>query len=148
MQQRISLITLGVRDLAVSKRFYTEILGWEPVESPPEVVFFDLGGLVFSLYPHESLAADFNTTAPTDQPTYRGFTLAHNLRSEAEVNALFEHLKKHDVVILKEPEKVFWGGYSGYFTDPDGHCWEIAHNPFWTIKDDGRIEMQPPDVDE
>lgn len=140
MEQRVSLITLGVADLARAKSFYEGVLGWQAKEGPPEVVFFDLGGVVFGLYPHEALAKEMLVeNAPL--ATYRGSALAHNLRSEGEVDDLFVHLAQRDVTILKMPEKVFWGGYSGYFADPDGHVWEAAYNPFWAIDADGRIEL-------
>ncbi len=140
MEQRVSLITLGVADLARAKAFYEGVLGWRANDGPPSVVFFDLGGVVFGLYPHDGLAEDMRV-AREALPTYRGTTLAHNLRSEAEVDDLFVHLAQRDVTIVKMPEKVFWGGYSGYFADPDGHLWEAAFNPFWTIDADGRVRL-------
>ncbi|MEX0805618.1 MAG: VOC family protein [Candidatus Binatia bacterium] len=75
-------------------------------------------------------------------PTYRGYALAHNVRSEEEVDEILARLKENGVTIVKEPQKAVWGGYSGYFSDPDGHTWEIAYNPFWTIKEDGRVSMK------
>ncbi len=140
MEQRVSLITLGVADLARAKGFYEDVLGWQAKEGPPGVVFFDLGGTVFGLFPHDELAKEIHLDAGA-LPAYRGASLAHNLRSEADVDALFAHLKVHDATILKMPEKVFWGGYSGYFADPDGHLWEAAFNPFWTIADDGKVVL-------
>ena len=140
MEQRMSLVTLGVADLARAKRFYEEVLGWKAAESPPGVVFFDLGGLIFSLFPHDELAKDAGLPQ-ADLPAYRGASLAHNLRSVEEVDALFAVLRRHGATIVKAPQKVFWGGYSGYFADPDGHLWEVAHNPFWTVRGDGRIAM-------
>ena len=140
MEQRMSVVTLGVADLARARKFYEEVLGWRAAEGPPGVVFFDLGGLIFSLFPHEELAKDAGLPNAGVSP-YRGFSLAHNLRSVEEVDALFAVLKKHNVTIVKPPQKVFWGGYSGYFADADGHLWEIAHNPFWTVREDGRVVM-------
>ena len=137
MQQRISLITLGVTDLAKAIAFYENVLGWKKSPGPPEIAFFDLNGLVFGLWPHEHLAKDFGSSPHLN--AYHGFALAHNVGSVDEVNAIFAHLKQAGVVTTKEPAAQFWGGYSGYFADPDGHQWEIAYNPFWTIHSDGRV---------
>lgn len=141
MEQRISLITLGVADLQRAVDFYERIVGWKAEASPPGVIFFDLNGVVFALWPHDELAKDMGMTADR-VPVYRGYSLAHNVRSEVEVDEIFARLKSHGATILKEPHKTFWGGYSGYFSDSDGHTWEIAHNPFWTIKMDGRVSMK------
>jgi len=141
MEQRISLITLGVTNLQRAVAFYENVVGWKPEQSPPGVVFFDLNGVVFALWPEDELAKDMGIT-PGIVPAYRGYSLAHNVRSEAEVEAIFARLKQHDATILKQPQKAFWGGYSGYFSDPDGHTWEIAYNPFWTIQADGRVSMK------
>jgi len=144
MEQRISLITLGVADLPRARNFYEQVVGWTAAPSPPGVVFFDLNGLVFALWPHEELAKDLAMTAGSIS-AYRGYSLAHNVRSATEVDAIFARLRDHGATIVKEPHKTFWGGYSGYFSDPDGHTWEIAHNPSWTILQDGRISMQKPE---
>lgn len=140
MEPRVSLITLGVADLPRARAFYELVLGWKPAEALPQIVFFDLGGLVLGLHPHGDLAADMNGRHEP-LPAYRGITLAHNLRSEAEVDAAFTRLREHGAAIVKPPVKAHWGGYSGYFADPDGHCWELAYNPFWTVRGDGRIAM-------
>jgi hypothetical protein len=140
VEQRISLITLGVADLQRAEVFYEQVVGWKAESSPPGVVFFDLNGVVFALWPHDELAKDMGITADR-LPGYQGFALAHNVGSEAEVDAIFERLKKNGTTIVKHPQKAFWGGYSGYFSDPDGHTWEIAYNPFWTIRKDGRVSM-------
>lgn len=141
MEQRISLITLGVSDLQRAAAFYERVIGWKAEASPSGVVFFDLNGVVFAIWPHDELAKEMGLT--TDQvPAYRGYSLAHNVRSEAEVDEIFTRMKNHGAIILKEPHKAFWGGYSGNFADPDGHTWEIAYNPFWTIRKDGRVSMQ------
>lgn len=142
MEQRISLITLGVADLQRAVTFYEQVLGWKAAPSPPEIAFFDLNGVVFALFPHQELAKDMAAPLP-DNDRYQGYALAHNLASEAEVDAFFERLRGAGVTILKEPQKAEWGGYSGYFSDPDGHAWEIAFNPFWTILQDGRVAMMP-----
>jgi len=141
MEQRISLITLGVADLQRAVVFYERIVGWKPESSPPGVVFFDLNGVVFALWPHDELAKDMGTIA-SNVPFYRGYALAHNVRSEQEVDAIFARLKNNGATVIKQPQKAFWGGYSGYFSDPDGHTWEIAYNPFWTIREDGRVSMK------
>jgi uncharacterized protein len=141
MEQRISLITLGVADLQRAVNFYEQVVGWKAEASPPGVVFFDLDGVVFALWPHDELAKDMGMMADS-VPAYRGYALAHNARSEAEVDAIFTRLKNTGATIVKEPQKAFWGGYSGYFSDPDGHTWEIAYNPFWTIHDDGRVSTK------
>lgn len=142
MEPRISLVTLGVNDLARAKAFYEEVVGWKAAEGPPGIVFFDLGGLIFSLYPHDQLVKDHGGSAETHSSS--GFAIAHNARSREEVDAIFASLKQKGATIVKEPEDVFWGGYSGYFADLDGHKWEVAFNPFWTILDDGWVSMTPP----
>lgn len=140
-EQRLSLVTLGVDDLERAIRFYEDVLGWRKIpDCPPTIGFFDMGSIAFSLYPNSEMVKECGEEL-TPLPPHRGFALAYNARSEAEVDELFAHLKSNDATILKEPEKVFWGGYSGYFADPDGHKWEVAHNPFWTIESDGRVNM-------
>lgn len=130
MNPRISMITLGVRDLAVSARFYEEGLGFPRMDSPPEVAFFTLNGTWLGLYGREALAADANV--PPEGGGFESFALAHNVESEAEVDALIRQAVEAGATLVKQPEKAFWGGYSGYFKDPDGHLWEVAHNPhFW-----------------
>jgi catechol 2,3-dioxygenase-like lactoylglutathione lyase family enzyme len=116
MEQRLSLITLGVANLQRAVDFYEQVVGWKAEPSPPGVVFFDLDGLVFALWPHDALAKDMGTAAGSI-PAYRGYSLAHNARSEAEVDAIFARLKKNRATIVREPHKTFWGGYSGYFSD-------------------------------
>ena len=118
MQPRLSFITLGVADLDRSKTFYNTIIGWSPIQDNGGIVMYRLNGLVLSLFPQHELMAD--ASSPDDAQGAR-FTLAQCLRSEAEVDACFAHLKKQRVTITKMPEKVFWGGYSGYFANPDGH---------------------------
>ena len=142
MEQRLSMITLGVADLKRAVAFYENVIGWNAAPSPPEIAFFDLGGVVFSLYPHDDLAKDMNV-APDDSRDVgnQGFALAHNARSKEEVDLIFSRLKDKGATIIKKPEEVFWGGYSGYFSDPDGHSWEVAYNPHWTIQKDGRVSM-------
>jgi catechol 2,3-dioxygenase-like lactoylglutathione lyase family enzyme len=143
MEQRLSVVTLGVADLAAAVAFYEGVLGWKAAPGPAGIAFFDLGGLVFSLYPHAELAKDIGPAAAAAGSGPGSCTLAHNARSEAEVDAIFRRLREHGAAILKEPQAVFWGGYSGYFADPDGHRWEVAYNPHWTVRADGRIAMSP-----
>jgi catechol 2,3-dioxygenase-like lactoylglutathione lyase family enzyme len=140
MEQGLTLITLGVRDLAASRRFYVETLGWRPMAEPEGVVFFDIGGLILALFSHEDLAKDAGLEMGQGvNEAYHGFSLAVNKNSAAEVDALFAELSTKNVTILKCPQRAFWGGYQGYFADPDGHVWEVAHNPAWTIGAHGRI---------
>ncbi len=139
MEQRVSLITLGVADLDRARAFYESALGWKAAESPPGIVFFDLGGIVFALFPDEELKKDMGQAG--ERGAYDGFALAHNARSREEVDSIFKSLEAAGADIVKPPEDAFWGGYSGYFADPDGHRWEVAHNPFWTVDDDGRVDM-------
>lgn len=135
MKPRISMITLGVRDLATSVKFYKEGLGFPRMESPPEVAFFTLNGSWLGLYGRDALAEDANVSA--DGHGFESFALAHNVQSEAEVDTVMKQAIAAGATVVKQPQKVFWGGYSGYFKDPDGHLWEIAHNPFfWVGPDD------------
>jgi uncharacterized protein len=130
MKPRISMITLGVRDLTAAVKFY-EALGLPRMDSPPEVAFFPLNGTWLGLYGREALAADAGVAAAGEG--FRAFTLAHNLPSEAEVDELIAQALAAGATLVKPPQKVFWGGYSGYFADPDGHLWEVAHNPFFWV---------------
>lgn len=139
LEPRITLVTLGVSDLDRAKAFYENVVGWRAADGPPGIVFFDLGGLVFSLYPFDELAKDHGGSP--GQHASAGFALAYNARSRTEVDEIFASLSEKGAAIVKQPEEVFWGGYSGYFEDPDGHKWEVAHNPFWTIGEDGRVSM-------
>lgn len=136
MQQRLTFITLGVADLERSKRFYSDVLGWRSIHDDQGVVFYHLNGLVLALFPQHELMAD---ACVVDDAHGSRFTLAHNLASAEEVDALFTELKQRGVTITKMPEKVFWGGYSGYFADPDGHLWEVAYNPFLEMDEAGNV---------
>src|SRR4051812_23082736 len=136
MQQRVSLITLGVRDLERSRAFY-EGLGWTTRAEPgDDVVFFQAGGMVVALWDRAKLAED---SGVEDGGGWGGITLAHNVRSPAEVDAVIETARVAGAHIAREGAETFWGGYSGAFADPDGHPWEVAHNPRWTIADDGAV---------
>lgn len=127
MQPRISMITLGVSDLERSVAFYEKGLGFPRMESSPDVAFFTLNGTWLGLFGRESLAEDARVSSEGNG--FNAFSLAHNVTSEAEVDAIVQQAVSAGATLVKKPEKVFWGGYSGYFTDPDGHLWEVAHNP-------------------
>ena len=138
MEQRVSLVTLGVADLGASRRFY-EALGWRS-SSPPEigVVFFQTGSMVLGLWSREELAKDSGTQ---DAGGWGGVTLAHNVRSPDEVDAVIAEARAAGATIAREGAPTFWGGYSGAFIDPDGHPWEVAHNPGWTLTADGAVVL-------
>lgn len=138
MEQRVSLITLGVSDMEVSAAFY-EALGWKRVESPDGVIAFDLIGQTLGLYPRASLAEELGIS---DQGAvgFTGISLAYNVREKEEVAPLLERVKQAGGRILKPAQDVFWGGHHGYFSDPDGHTWEVAHNPFSPLGRDGAFQ--------
>ena len=138
MDQRLSLITLGVSDLARSRAFY-EALGWETGAGPDDdVVFFQANRMVVALWSRERLAED---SGVEDNGGWGGITLAYNTRSPAEVDAVIEEARSAGGAIPREPGETFWGGYSAMFCDPDGHPWEVAHNPNWEIGDDGGVTI-------
>jgi catechol 2,3-dioxygenase-like lactoylglutathione lyase family enzyme len=140
VEQRVSLITLGVRDLERSRAFY-EALGWTTRAQPgDDVVFFQAGGMVLALWDRTRLAED---SGVEDGPGWGGVTLAHNVRSPEEVDAVIEDARAAGAEIPREPGETFWGGYSAIFVDPEGHPWEVAHNPRWTIREDGTISLPP-----
>ena len=135
MKPRISMITLGVSDMEASVKFYRDGLGFPQMDSSPEVAFFTLNGTWLGLYGRDALAED--ATVSVDGSGFAGFTLAHNVASEAEVDQTMEHAVSVGAKMVKPPQKVFWGGYSGYFQDPDGYLWEVAYNPhFWIGPED------------
>ncbi len=136
---RITLVTLGVADVAASTAFYRR-LGWRLSPASNEnVSFFDLDGTKLGLYGRAALAEDAHVE--NTPPGFSGVTLAHNLGSEAEVDAAYAHALACGAKAGKPPEKVFWGGYSGYFSDPDGHLWELAFNPFMPNGPDGHMVL-------
>jgi predicted lactoylglutathione lyase len=138
MEQRVSLITLGVTDLARARAFY-EGLGWTTRAEPgDDVVFFQAGGLVLALWDRAHLAED---SGVTDGGGWGGVTLAYNVREPREVDEVIEQARAAGGTIPREPGETFWGGYSGVFVDPDGHPWEVAHNPRWTVHPDGSTEL-------
>ena len=138
VEQRVSLITLGVADLGRARAFY-ERLGWTTNAAPgDDVVFFQAGGLVVALWGRDELAAD---SGVTDGGGWGGVTLAYNVGSPAEVDATIAEAEAAGAAIPRRGAETFWGGYSGVFVDPDGHPWEVAHNPHWTLRADGTIEL-------
>ena len=137
MEQRLSLVTLGVADLAASRAFY-EGLGWTRTGDDQEVAFYQCGGMVVALWTRAALAEDSTVEDPGG---WGGVTLALNVRSAAEVDAVLAEAKAAGARIGREGAETFWGGYSGVFIDPDGHPWEVAHNPFWSIGDDGSVRL-------
>lgn len=138
MEQRISLITLGVDDLDRARTFYEQGLGWTPRAAPEGVVFYQLPGIALALFGRKDLAEDAHH--PVDG-RFSGVTIAINQRTEADVDAVLAEAHAAGATILKPAERVFWGGYSGYFADPDGHVWEVALNPEWTINPDGTLTI-------
>ncbi|MGL4309466.1 MAG: VOC family protein [Paracoccaceae bacterium] len=136
--QRVTLITLGVDDLVRSRAFYAA-LGWNPAEELEGVSFYQMHGAVLGLFGRDALAADQGR--PGAALGTGAMTLAQNFPNEAAVDAAFDLSLKAGATVLKRPEKVFWGGYSGYFADPDGHVWELAMNPFWPLADDGSLTL-------
>jgi hypothetical protein len=140
MEQRLSLVTLGVTDLARSRAFY-EALGWKTGAAPDDdVVFFQSGGMIVALWGRDQLAED---SGVRDTGGWGGVTFAHNVGSPAEVDAVIAEAEAAGATIARPGAETFWGGYSGVFIDPDGHPWEIAHNPHWTIEEDGSVSLNP-----
>ncbi|MFO8126753.1 VOC family protein [Yoonia sp.] len=136
--QRVTLITLGVADLERSKAFYGT-LGWTPTNDEGEVVFYQINGMVLGLFGLQALANDQGR--PDAKLGTGAMTLAQNFATDAEIDAAYALALKAGATPLKAPEKVFWGGYSGYYADPDGHVWELAHNPFWDLAADGSLTL-------
>lgn len=140
MRQKLNLITLGVSDIGKAVAFYEEGLGWQRSSASQEdLVLFPLGGMVLALYPRHLLAED--TTLP-DAPTgFPGITLAYNARSEKEVDEVLAQVQALGATVVKAAQKVFWGGNSGYFRDPDGHLFEVAYNPYWELDQDDNLAL-------
>lgn len=136
--QRITVVTLGVADLERSRAFYGA-LGWRPAEAQEGIAFYQLGGFVLALFGRDALAEDQGR--PGAALGTGAMTLAQNFPTEAEVDAAFDTALAAGADPLKRPQKVFWGGYSGYFADPDGHVWELAMNPFWPLSEDGTLTL-------
>jgi uncharacterized protein len=138
MDQRISLVTLGVEDVERSHAFY-QALGWSGI-ADGDIVFFQAGSMVVGLWSRRQLAGDSGVDDPGG---WGGITLAQNVGSPAEVDGVIEQARAAGATIAREPGETFWGGYSGLFHDPDGHAWEIAHNPGWTLEADGSVRLDP-----
>jgi catechol 2,3-dioxygenase-like lactoylglutathione lyase family enzyme len=140
VEQRLSLVTLGVSDLGRARRFY-ETLGWRTGAGPDDdVVFFRAGGTVLALWGRAELADD---SGVEDGGGWGGVTLAHNVRSPEEVDAVIAEAERAGATITRPPQPAFWGGYTGVFTDPEGHAWEVAHNPHWKLAADGSVVLPP-----
>jgi catechol 2,3-dioxygenase-like lactoylglutathione lyase family enzyme len=140
MDQRVSVVTLGVADLARARGFY-EAIGWTTRAEPDaDVAFFQAGGLVVALWDRAALAQD---SGVSDGGGWGGITLAHNVASPQEVDAVLAQAEAAGATVPRRGAETFWGGYSGVFLDPDGHPWEVAHNPHWTLREDGSVQLAP-----
>ena len=140
MEPRVSIVTLGVADLARAYRFYHEGLGFPTTRKPESgIVFFQTGGVCLALYPIEKLAEDVAADQSAERGPFSGVTLSQNTRSRAEVDATLQQAADAGGRIVKEAQDVFWGGYSGYFADPDGYLWEVAYADSWMFNDDGSL---------
>ena len=138
MQPRVTIIGLGVENLKAATTFYQEKFGWKlTAASNEQISFFQLNGILLSLYPREKLAED--ATVHHEGTGFKGFTLAYNTRTKEEVDEIFADLANKNVKIIKQPEQVFWGGYSGYVADLDDNLWEIAYNPFMELDEEGNV---------
>ena len=138
MEQRISLVTLGVSDLKRARAFY-EALGWRTNARPDDdVVFLQSGGMILALWGRDQLAAD---SGVEDRGGFGGVTLAHNVRSPAAVDSVIDEARAAGATIARQADETFWGGYAGVFVDPDGHPWEVAYNPHWTLAPDGSVRL-------
>ncbi|MEU9576956.1 VOC family protein [Streptomyces chilikensis] len=138
MNQQLNLVTLGVEDLEASRQFYSHGLGWTPLLDLDEIVFYQIGkGLALALFPLADLGTDTGHPATAGTP----FTLAQNLGSPAEVDVAVQRARAAGATVLKEPQRAAFGGYHGYFADPDGHRWEVCHNPGWSVADDGTVTL-------
>jgi predicted lactoylglutathione lyase len=138
MDQRLSLVTFGVRDLARARSFY-EAMGWKSGAAPADdVVFFQAGGMIVALWGRDQLAED---SCVADSGGWGGITVAYNARSPEEVDEVLAQAEAAGGTVPRRGAETFWGGYSGVFLDPDGHPWEVAHNPHWTIADDGSVHL-------
>lgn len=139
IQPKINLITLGVKSFSRSLAFYRDALGWE-AQVQDNVAFFQLNGIVMSIYPKDKLAED--AQVPATGSGFGGITLAYNTKNKKEVDEVLETVKKLGAKIVKPAQEVFWGGYSGYFSDPDGYLWEVAYNPFWKLDKKGNVVLK------
>ena len=140
MRQKLNLITLGTADFQKSVVFYEKGLGWKKsAKSLDGLALFDLGGIILALHPRDELAAD--TTLLYQASSFSGLTISHNTRSEKEVDEILEKVAAHGGTIVKPAQKVYWGGYSGYFRDLDGYLFEVAYNPFWELDEKGNVVL-------
>jgi predicted lactoylglutathione lyase len=138
VEQRVTLLTLGVADYERAKAFYAA-LGWSPALEIEETAFYEANGLVFTLWAREKLSPDLGI--PDDGARWSGIALAHNVRSRDEVDAIVEQARANGGEVTREPSETFYGGYAGAFRDPDGHVWEVAHNPGFGLDDDGNVVL-------
>lgn len=143
MNQQVNLVTLGVQDVQVSRRFYSQGLGWTPLLDLDGIVFYQIGkGLALALFPLADLGADTGHAATAGT----SFTLAQNVDSPAAVDTVMASARAAGATVLKEPQRAAFGGYHGYFADPDGHRWEVCHNPGWSVADDGTVTLAAVDA--
>lgn len=142
--QRLNIVTLGVKDLKLSKSFFQQLFGWKPTcRNSDEIVFYDMGGWVLALYPWELLAED--ATVPPEGSGFSGITLAHNVPDKVDVAPVLSKAESLGATIVKPAQDVFWGGYSGYFRDINEHLWEVAWNPFTPTLSDGTLKIKHED---
>ena len=139
---RVSIVTLGVADLSRATAFYEAVLGTPPNTSYGEIAFIELPGTWIALYPLESLSADISPELSVRRNGFSGVTLAHNARSPEDVVAMMERARSAGARILKDPRETPWGGFSGYFSDPDGYCWEVAWGPMFAFTEDGELRFK------
>jgi predicted lactoylglutathione lyase len=140
MRQKLNLITLGVNDFERSVAFFEKGLGWKKSSaSVEELALFPLGGIVLALHPRNDLAAD--ATVSPEGSGFSGITLSYNAKSEKEVDEVLEKVRRLGASVIKPAQKVYWGGYSGYFKDLDGHLFEVAHNPFWDLDEQDNVKL-------
>ncbi len=142
MEQRLSLVTLGVSDLARSRAFYEQGLGWQRGNTEDEVAFYQLPGIVLALWDRAELAADAGV--PDTSPAFGGFAMAYNTRTHDEVVEILNLAREAGGTVTKAATETEWGGFSGYFSDPDGHLWEVAFNPFWSVDEKGHTSLGDP----
>jgi catechol 2,3-dioxygenase-like lactoylglutathione lyase family enzyme len=142
MEPRVSFVTLGVADVAKSQAFYDKLGFKASSASNPHVVFYDAGGIVLALFGRAALAED--AKVEDGAPGFAGVALAHNVADEADVDVVLAEAVAAGARLVKKGQKTFWGGYSGYFSDPDGHLWEVAHNPFFPLDRKSRVQLPKP----
>ncbi|MBS1781936.1 MAG: VOC family protein [Bacteroidetes bacterium] len=140
MRQKINLITLGTNDFQKSLDFYENGLGWKKSDKSLDgLALFDLGGIILALHPQQELAAD--TTLDYQPTPFSGLTISHNTKSESEVDEILKTVAQLGATIVKPAQKVYWGGYSGYFKDLDGHLFEVVYNPFWELDENDNVKL-------